>query len=92
MVEGGGDASQLIIHTNMKFSTTSLVHGAMYHFKTNTGVATVELVCRCSKRSGVVVPFISMKGTTITCHDEHRRMSFFCKNAKRRKHCHQTES
>jgi hypothetical protein len=30
---------------NRKFSTTSLVHGVEYHFKTNTGATTVELVC-----------------------------------------------
>jgi hypothetical protein len=82
MVEGGGDASRLFIHRNKKFSTTSLIHGVEYHFKTNTNVATVKLVCRCSKRPGAIVPFILMKGATVTRRKEHRCMSFFAKTPK----------
>jgi hypothetical protein len=70
MVKGGGDTSRLTIYRIKKFSTTSLVHGAEYHFKTKTSVATPELFCRCSKQLRVVVPFLLTKGTTITCHKE----------------------
>jgi hypothetical protein len=39
-------------------------------------------MCRCSKRLGVVVPFVSTKGTTVTCRKEHQHMSFFAKTPK----------
>jgi hypothetical protein len=59
-VEGGGNISWLIIHRNKKFSTTSLVHGVEYHFKTNTGVAPIGLMCQCSKWLRAIVPFVLM--------------------------------
>jgi hypothetical protein len=82
MVEGRGNGSRLTIHRNKKFSTTSLVLGVEYHFKTNISIALTELMCRCSKRPGVVVPVTLMKGTTVTRRKEHWRMSFFAKIPK----------
>jgi hypothetical protein len=55
-----------------------------YHFKTNNGVATVELMFRCSKWLGPVVPFVSMKGTTVTRRKEHQLMSFLQKCQKQK--------
>jgi hypothetical protein len=78
MVECGGDASRLTIHRNKKFCTTLLVHGAEFHFKTNISIANAELMCRCSMRPRVVVPFISMKDTTVTHRKEHQCMTPKC--------------
>jgi hypothetical protein len=74
--------SRFTINRNEKFSTTSLVHRAEYHFKIDTNAAPVELMCRCSMLAGAVVPFILMRGTIITSCKELWRMSFLQKKQK----------
>jgi hypothetical protein len=71
--------SQFTIHMSKKFSTISLVHEVEYHLKTSTDATTIELMCQCSMQLGVVVPFISKGGATITSHMEHQHMSFLQK-------------